>query len=234
MENKIVEASFRGFKHGSPQKWGRWLREKFILKPFVTYVLHNKYIPLGVRQWLMFRALRVEQLGVFGVPKRAIQDFLYGFRRLCGIPMVSGGGSKSDTFENDLLKLIFNATAIANIADNAATSPLTNLYAALHIGTVDDTSVQNTNEATYTSYARVAIARTTGGFTVTTNSVAFVADVVFPAGTGGSGTVSFASIGVASSGATKILYWGAVSPTIVTGNGITPKLTVAGSSITED
>jgi hypothetical protein len=30
--------------------------------------------------------------------------------------------SKGDTFENDLLKLIFNATAIANMADNARTS----------------------------------------------------------------------------------------------------------------
>jgi len=36
--------------------------------------------------------------------------------------------SKSNAFENSLLKLIFNATAIANLADNAATSPLTNLY----------------------------------------------------------------------------------------------------------
>jgi hypothetical protein len=35
--------------------------------------------------------------------------------------------SKGDTFENDLVKLIFNATAIANIADNASSSPLTNL-----------------------------------------------------------------------------------------------------------
>ncbi len=40
--------------------------------------------------------------------------------------------SKGNTFENDLLKLIFNATAIANIADNAGSSPLTNLYVSLH------------------------------------------------------------------------------------------------------
>ena len=39
---------------------------------------------------------------------------------------------KSSTFDNDLLKLIFNATAIANIADNAGSSPLTNLYLSLH------------------------------------------------------------------------------------------------------
>lgn len=39
---------------------------------------------------------------------------------------------KSITFDNDFLKLIFNATAIANIADNAATAPLTNIYLSLH------------------------------------------------------------------------------------------------------
>lgn len=37
---------------------------------------------------------------------------------------------KTDVFENDLLKLIFNGTAIANLADNAA--PLNNLYLTLH------------------------------------------------------------------------------------------------------
>ena len=36
--------------------------------------------------------------------------------------------SKSNTFENDLLSLIFNGTAIANLADNASASPLTKLY----------------------------------------------------------------------------------------------------------
>ena len=40
--------------------------------------------------------------------------------------------SKGNTFENDLMLLVFNATAIANLADNAGTSPLTNLYVSLH------------------------------------------------------------------------------------------------------
>jgi hypothetical protein len=38
---------------------------------------------------------------------------------------MASGDAKGNTFENDILKLIFNATAIANIADNAAASPLT-------------------------------------------------------------------------------------------------------------
>ena len=70
---------------------------------------------------------------------------------------------KSDTFENDLLKLIFNATAIANISDNAASSPLTNLFVALHTADPTDSGTQTSNEVAYTSYARVAVARTSGG-----------------------------------------------------------------------
>lgn len=141
--------------------------------------------------------------------------------------------SKGNTFENDLLKLIFNATAIANIADNAATSPLTNLYASLHTADPGEAGDQTTSEATYTSYARVAVARTTGGFTVTANSVSPVAAISFPAGTGGSGTVTYGAIGTASSAAGKLLYSGTVTPNIVTGNGVTPQLKTT-STFTED
>lgn len=142
--------------------------------------------------------------------------------------------SKGDTFENDLLKLIFNATAIANIADNAASSPLTNLYVALHTADPGETGTQSTNEAAYTGYARVAVARTSGGWTITGNSVSPTADITFGTWTGGATTaLTHASVGVASSGATKILYKGALSSSITPGSGVTPKITT-GSTITED
>lgn len=141
--------------------------------------------------------------------------------------------SKGNTFENDLLKLIFNATAMANVADNAAASPLTNLYASLHTADPGEAGDQTTSEAAYTGYARVAVARTTGGFTVTANSVSPVADITFPAGTGGTGTATYWAVGTAVSGVGKLLYSGAISPSIVMGNGITPKITTA-STITED
>ena len=46
--------------------------------------------------------------------------------------------SKSNVFENDLLKLIFNATPIAGLADNAASSPVTSLFLALHTADHDE------------------------------------------------------------------------------------------------
>lgn len=143
--------------------------------------------------------------------------------------------AKSSTFESDLLKLIFNATGIANIADNTATSPLTNLYVALHSADPGSSGLQNTNEVAYTGYARVAVARSSSGWTVSganPTQVAPVAAITFPLCTGLSVTASFFSVGVASSGGSKILYSGAINPNIVISNGVTPQLTTA-SVITE-
>lgn len=139
---------------------------------------------------------------------------------------------KGNTFSNDWLKLIFNATAIANIADNAASSPLTNLYASLHTADPGAAGSQTTSEAAYTSYVRIAVARTSGGWTVTTTSVSPVANIDFVAATGGSETETHGAIGTASSGAGKLLYSGTVTPNIVVSNGVQPRLTTA-STITE-
>jgi hypothetical protein len=141
--------------------------------------------------------------------------------------------SKGNTFENDLLKLIFNATAIANIADNAASSPLTNLYVSFHTADPGEAGDQTTNEATYGSYARVAVARTTGGWTVTGNSVSPVANVEGVEATSGSETLTHVAIGTASSGAGKLLYKGALDASIAISAGVKPILG-AGTVITED
>lgn len=71
--------------------------------------------------------------------------------------------SKGNTFENDLLKLIFQGVAIANIADNAASSPLTNLRCSLHTADPAEAGNQSSNEANYGAYARVNVGRSTTG-----------------------------------------------------------------------
>jgi len=144
--------------------------------------------------------------------------------------------SKSNTHENDYLKLIFNNVTMTLVGDAAgilASAAAGSLYLSLHTADPGEAGNQTTNEVAYTSYARVAVARTTGGFTVSTNTAALVANVSFPAGTGGSGTATHWGIGASSSGAGKLLYKGAISPTIVCGNGVTPQLT-AGTVVTED
>jgi hypothetical protein len=141
--------------------------------------------------------------------------------------------SKSNTLENSLLLLLFNGTTIANLADNAASSPLTNLYVSLHTADPGETGTAVTNETSYTSYARVAVARTSGGWTVTNNSVSPVANVDFPACTGGTATITHFGIVSTSSGAGTLYYKGTVTPNISVSSGVTPRLTTA-STITED
>lgn len=141
--------------------------------------------------------------------------------------------SISNTTETAILKLIFQAVAWGNYADNAATSPQTNVDVSLQTADPGDAGTMSTSEITYTSYARVSVARTTGGWTETSGSISPVAAINFPAGTGGSGTASFFTTGKTGGGATAILWSGTVTPNIVTGNGVTPQLTVA-STITLD
>lgn len=141
---------------------------------------------------------------------------------------------KGDTFENDVLKLIFNATAIANMADNAASSPLTNLYVSLHTADPGDAGNQTTSETAYTGYARVAVARTTGGWTVTGNSVSPVANIDFAACTASPGAaITHWAVGTASSSTGKLLYAGTVTPNITMATSVIPRLTTA-STVTED
>lgn len=137
----------------------------------------------------------------------------------------------SDTFENDVCKLIFNAVAIGNIADNAAASPLSNLWCALHTADPGDTGTQGTNEGGYAAYTRISVARTSGGWAVTNNSVSPVANIDFPqVATTSTGTFTHASIGVTSaSTSAKYLAAGTITPNINFSQNVTPRLTTASS-----
>ena len=141
--------------------------------------------------------------------------------------------SKSNAYETDILGLLFNATPIALVADDTATTPLTNLYLALHSSDPGEAGTQTTNEVAYTSYARVAVARSNAGFTVSGNSVVLAADVDFPECTGSTATATHFSVGSLASGAGKIFYSGTVTPNISISTGVTPRLTT-GTTITED
>lgn len=135
--------------------------------------------------------------------------------------------SFGNTFENDLLALIFNATGIANIADNAGSSPLTNLYVSLHTADPGEAGNQETSECAYTSYARVAVARSGSGWTISGNAVSPASNIEFPAATGGTETATHVGIGTAASGTGKLLVSGALTPNISISNGTTPRVTTA-------
>lgn len=141
--------------------------------------------------------------------------------------------SKSDDFETALLGLIFNGTAIAGLAENAA-APLADLYLALHTADPGEAGTQATSECTYLGYARVAVARTGGALIVSGGSVALVANAEFPACTAGAGdTVTHFSIGTDASGATLLMYSGALDAPRSVAPDETPRL-LAATSFSED
>jgi hypothetical protein len=142
--------------------------------------------------------------------------------------------SKSDVFENQLLQLIFNGTAIPNLAQNDTLSPLTNLFVALHTADPGEAGNQSTSEVSYTGYARVGVARTAGGWVVTGNSVSPTNNIEFGEMTAGTaGTATHASIGTAASGGGTILYRGALTPSVAFNVGVIPRIRNT-STITED
>ena len=144
-------------------------------------------------------------------------------------------GAKANTFITDYLKLIFQNIAIPLVGDAAGPQPSAtagSLYVSLHIADPGVAGLQTTSEAAYTGYLRVAVVRSAVGWTVTGQSVSPAAVVQFPPGTAGGETCTFACVGTAASGTGKILYRGALTPSIVTGNGITPQVP-SSSTLTE-
>jgi hypothetical protein len=145
--------------------------------------------------------------------------------------------SKGNTFENDLLQLLFNNVDIADIGDasglqNSATAG--SLYIALHIADPGEAGNATTSEAAFGSYARVAVARTGGGWTVATNTASNTALIQFPECTSGSETITHVSITTASSGATKILYSGALTASRGVSSGIQLQFAASALQVTED
>lgn len=143
--------------------------------------------------------------------------------------------SKTNTWENDLLLLVFNNTNASLIGDATGLRGSTtagSLYVSLHTADPGEAGDQTTSEATFTGYARVAVARG-AAWTVAANAVVPTANIDFPACTGGTNTITHFGVGTSSTGAGKLLYKGAVTPNIAVASGVTARLTTA-STITED
>jgi len=145
--------------------------------------------------------------------------------------------SKSNTFENDLLLLIFNNTDITLIGDAAGlqnSAAAGSLYVSLHTADPDETGDQTTNETAYTNYVRVAVARSGAGWTVTGNAVANAALVQFAQCGVTGATLTHFGVGTDSSGAGKLLYSGALTASLAVSSGIQPQFAAGDLDITED
>ena len=120
------------------------------------------------------------------------------------------------------------------MAQDNTTSPATNLHLSLHTANPGTNDSQTTSEIAYTGYARKAVARSTGFGAAASGVSALAADNDFGTMTGGAGgTVTHAGLGRDVSGAGKMLYTGAVSPTIAVANNTIPRLAGTITTVTE-
>lgn len=140
---------------------------------------------------------------------------------------------KSTAICNNFLALVYNATAWANVADNASSSPITTISMALSTvtGAVGDT--MSTNEATYTNYLRVTVARTTGGWTAPASRATSNAAQITFAQCGASGnTITSAKTGKGA-GASDVFHYGDLNAPITVSNLIQPVFAIGAVTITE-
>lgn len=145
--------------------------------------------------------------------------------------------SKGNTFENDLLQLVFNNVAASLIGDAAGLQPSAgagSLYLSLHTADPGEAGTQATNETAYTNYARIAVARTVGGWTVSGNSVTNAALAAFAQCGVTGATVTHFGVGTAASGAGKLLYSAALTASRSIADGDTPQFAATSLTVTED
>lgn len=141
--------------------------------------------------------------------------------------------SKANGFETDVLNITFNATLAAHLGVLDTTGNA-NLYVSLHTGDPGEAGSQTTSECAFGSYARVAVARSGAGWTVSGNTVENAAVISFPECTSGSETVTYVGIGTITSGAGQLLYSGALSASRSVSSGITLQFAAGALTVSED
>lgn len=143
----------------------------------------------------------------------------------------------TNAFEGAVLNLIFANANIADIGDaigirGSSTNGV--FYISLHTADPGEAGTQSTNEATYTSYARVSVPRSGTGWSFSGNSVVNAATIAFPSCTGGSNTITHFGIGTDASGAGNLLFKGALTASLAVSSGTTPSFPASSLTVTAD
>jgi len=150
-------------------------------------------------------------------------------------------GSKGNAFETALLTLIFNNTNIANIGDATGlrgSTTVGSFWVRLYTSAVvvDDATIGT--ECAYTGYVAkgVAVARTSGGWTISGNNASNTAAITFGACTAGSETVRYFAIWMDNTATTDAyrLFWGQLNSDLAVSAGITPEIAAGDLDVNED
>ena len=145
--------------------------------------------------------------------------------------------SMSNAAETALLNLLFSNTDWTGIGDAGglrSSVAAGSFYISLHSADPGEAGNQTTNEISYTGYARVAVARSGAGWSVSSATVSNVASVQFGECTAGTATAAYFAIGTALSGAGQIVISGALDASRSISSGITPIFNPAALTATVD
>jgi hypothetical protein len=148
--------------------------------------------------------------------------------------------SATNTFESDVLKLIFQNTDAALIGDATGlrgSSAAGDLYISLHTADPGEAGSQNTNETSYTGYARISVARSGAGWTVSGSAPTQVTNasaVTFGLCTVGTPTITHFGVGTDLAGAGKLLFSGALTASLAVSPGIIPQFNAGALVVTAD
>ncbi len=138
--------------------------------------------------------------------------------------------SATNAFETALLALIYQNANAANIGDATGLRGSTaagSLYVSLHTSDPGEAAAsQAASETAYTNYARVAVVRSAAGWTVAGNTVSNAAIVSFPAGGATGSTITHFGVGTGASGATDLLFKGALGSSLAVSSGIAPSMAI--------
>lgn len=143
--------------------------------------------------------------------------------------------SATNAFETAVLQHYFQNTAHANVGDATGVRGSTvagSFYISLHTSDPGEAGDQTTNEAGYTSYARVAVARSGAAWTVTGDTASNAAAVTFPACTGSSSTCTHFGIGSDATLAGNLFFSGSLTTPLAVTTGITPSFAIGQLTVT--
>ena len=147
--------------------------------------------------------------------------------------------SATNAFETAILNLTFANANAANIGDATGLRGSTtagNFWISLHTADPGETGNQTTSEATYTGYARVSVARSGAGFTISGNNCSNATAVTFGTCTAGANTITHFGIGSDSSGTGNLFFKGSLtSPSsLAVSAGITPSFGIGELDVTAE
>lgn len=134
---------------------------------------------------------------------------------------------------NNFLNLLYRRVAWANVADDAASSPITQIKMRLATASYVASDNGAANEATYTNYAAVDVPRSTSGWDAASGGAIQNTDPVEFAQCGASGNTITSAAATKGAGASDIFHYGDLNASIAVSNQIQPRFPAGAITITE-